>query len=93
MYLSADTVLRLQTQLARLELQIESANTALDALSAETIESYSLDTGEAKQQAKRWDSEKIDALIDRLERRAEHIRQRLAGMGVMNLNVRRTEGM
>jgi chromosome segregation ATPase len=92
-YLAADTVTRLTAQLARLVTQIESANTALDALAAQEIESYSLDTNEAKQSAKRWDAEKFDTLIDRLERRAEHIRQRLAGMGVMNLNVRRTEGM
>jgi hypothetical protein len=92
-YLEAATVTRLTAQLARLEAQIELANTALDGIAAKEIESFSLDTNEGKQSAKRWDAAKLDTLIATLERRAEHIRQRLAGMGVMNLNVRRTEDM
>jgi chromosome segregation ATPase len=84
---------RLRARLARLEAQIENANTALDALTTQEIESYSLDTNEAKQSAKRWDAMKLDELIARLEIRAEHIRQRLTGLGVVNLNVRRKEGM
>ena len=93
MYLAADTVLRLQTQLTQLKAQIKLANTALDGIAAKEIESFSLDTNEGKQSAKRWDAAKLDTLIATLERRAEHIRQRLAGMGVMNLNARRTEDM
>jgi hypothetical protein len=92
-YLDAATVTRLQAQLARLVLQIEAANTALDALATKEIESYSLDTGEGQQSAKRWDALKLDELISRLEVRAESIRQRLGGLGVVNMNVRRKEDL
>jgi hypothetical protein len=91
--LSAATITRLRAQLARLEAQLEAANTALDNLAIQEIESYSLDTNEAKQSAKRWDALKLDELISRLEQRAEYIRQRLEGFGIMNLNVRRKEGL
>lgn len=91
--MSTTTAARLQAQLARLEAQIEAANVVLDSLTTQEIESYRLDTGEGSQQAKRWDMAKIDSLISRLEQRAEHIRQRLTGLGCVSLNVRRKDDM
>lgn len=91
--LSTATKARLTAQLARLEAQIESANVALDSLATQEIESYTLNTGEGTQSAKRWDAMKLDALISRLEQRAEHTRQRLLGLGVIALNVRRKDDL
>lgn len=92
-WIATETRTRLLAQLARLEAQIEAASDTMDSLAAQEIESYRLDTGEGSQQAKRWDATRLDSLIARLERRAEHIRQRLAGMGVTTLNVRRKDDM
>jgi hypothetical protein len=92
-YLSTATRIRLLAQLATIETQIENANATLTSLTTQEIESYTLNTGEASQSAKRWDGMKIEGLIRRLEIRAEHIRQRLAGLGVVNMNTRRKEGM
>jgi flagellar biosynthesis chaperone FliJ len=92
-YLSTSTYNRLVTQLTRIEAQIELANETIDSLLTKEIESYSLDTGEGKQSAKRWDAMKLDQLISTLEQRAEHIRQRLAGLGVVAMNVRRKDDL
>jgi hypothetical protein len=92
-HLSAATRTRLQADLATVVAQIDAANAALTSLVAKEIESYRLDTGEASQQAKRVDIEKLERLISRLEARADRIRQRLAGAGVVNLNVRRMDGL
>jgi len=91
--LSAATVTRLEAQLERLEAQILAANETLDTLLTKDIESFSLDTNEAKQSAKRWDAAKLDDLIAKLEIRAEALRQRLAGLGLVNMNVRRKEDL
>lgn len=91
--LTAETITRLQERLARLEAQIESANDALDSLVTQEIESFTLNTGEGSQSSKRWEANKLDQLIARLEKRAEHIRQRLCGLGVVNFNMRRKEGL
>lgn len=91
--LTAETITRLQERLARLVSQIEAANDALDSLVSQEIESFTLNTGEGSQSSKRWEAAKLDNLIARLEKRAEHIRQRLSGLGVVNLNQRRKEGL
>jgi len=92
-YLSTATRTRLLAQLANLETQIENANAALTSTTTQEIESYTLNTGEGSQSAKRWDGMKLEQLIRRLGRRAEHIRQRLAGLGVTNMNVRRKDSL
>lgn len=71
--------------------QIANAHATLERLLAQEIESYRLDTGEGSQQAKRASTDHLDKLIARLETRAEHYRQRLAGLGVTAMTVRRFE--
>lgn len=93
MYMSATTYERLLAQLEKLESQIDLIDTTLDSLVTQEVESFSLNTGEASQTAKRWDAMKLDDLKRRLEIRAEHLRQRLAGYGVTNMNVRRKDGL
>ena len=73
----------------RLTSQIAAANDTLDALVRQQIESFTLNTGEGSQSSKRWDMAHIEDSIAKWERRLESIRQRLSGLGVMNLNVRR----
>lgn len=90
-YLSAATRTRLLTELATVETQIENANTALTSLMSQEIESYRLDTGEGSQQARRVDVEKFERMISRLETKAEALRQRLSGRGIVNMNVRRLD--
>ncbi len=91
--MSTATRTRLLAQLARIELQIEAANVALDDLVTKSVESYTFESGDGKQSAKRVDTSKFDQLISVLEQRAEHIRQRLGGLGLVNMNVRRKEGL
>lgn len=92
-YLSTATHTRLVAQLARIEAQIAAADAAMLKLVAGEIESFSLNTGEGTQSSKRWDAGNILTLISRLEQYAESIRQRLNGKGIVNMNVRRKEGM
>jgi len=92
-YLSATTRTRLQAELTTVEAQISAANTTMTSIVGKEIESYRLDTGEGSQQTKRLDIEKLERLISKLESKAERLRQRLAGAGVVNINVRRMDGL
>ena len=88
-YMSTETRERLEDRLTVIEAQIDTANDTMDSLLSKINESYRFDSGEASQQAKRMNIEKLSDQIDILERRAQAIRNRLNGMGVLNLNVRR----
>ena len=87
--LPASTRTRLLAELVIVEAQITATNDRLTSIMAQDVESYTLNTGEASQSAKRWDAMKIADLLEKLEAKAQRIRQRLAGLCVMNLNIRR----
>jgi hypothetical protein len=91
--LSANTIARLQRELAMYEAQIDKINALILSIADKELESYSLDTNEARQSAKRWDISKLQEMVCRLDIHAESTRQRLEGLGVMNMNVRRKEGL
>jgi len=93
MYMSSTTIARLQARLTKLEDQIDLIDTTLDTMVTQDVESFALNTGEGSQTVRRYTAIELDDLRRRLETRAENIRQRLAGYGVVNMNVRRKDGL
>jgi len=89
MALTSAQITALQSRYTRICEQIELANTTFDGLVANQIESFSLNTGEGSQASKRWEAAKLQELSSVLERRRESIYQRLTGLGLLNMNVRR----
>jgi hypothetical protein len=86
-----------RTRLLAQKTRLEAAITALEALYTSAIanievESYKFDSGEGSQQTKRRDPNKILEQIDKLEARLSHVINELAGIGVINVQLRRTRG-
>lgn len=80
---------QLQTRLTAKEAQLTAAYTAFDELTAQSIESYSFDSGEGKQSTKRRQLGSMQKAIDILEAQIDWIQGKLNNTGIMNLNLRR----
>jgi hypothetical protein len=68
----------LQERIDKLKLLIEKYEDALDALSG-GIESYTLDTGQSRQTVKRYDIDRLHAVVDGLYNRLCTLEARLNG--------------
>ena len=79
----------LEARLAKKIEQLEAANTAYDELIAINVEDYKLDTNEGSQRARRRKIEDLTNLIETLEKQIEALGNRLCGLGIVNLNLRR----
>ena len=76
--LSTTTKAAIQARITILEAQLVKANTAFDEmLDAGTIETYSLDTGEAKQTTKKRKFEELTKTISYLEAKIDSLNRRL----------------
>ncbi len=81
---------RIQGRIAKKEAQLALLYIELDAAIENVgIESYSLDTGNGKQATKRRDPQKIQELIDTLERQIDSLYRKLKGTGLVNMNMTR----
>lgn len=79
----------LEARLAKKKLQLEAANTAYDELIAINVEDYKFDSNEGSQRARRRRIEELTNLIETLEQQIEALENRLCGLGIVNLNLRR----
>lgn len=79
-----------EAQLAKKYLQLDIANTTYDELLARNAQDYSLNTRmEGDQRVKIQDLDRIKRQIVILEKEIDGLEQKLAGGGIMNLNLRR----
>jgi hypothetical protein len=80
---------QLQARLVKKQAQLDAANDAYDALIANNVEDYKFDSNEGSQRAKRRRLEELTKLISTLESEIEALQNRLCGIGVITMNVRR----
>lgn len=81
-----------EERLERAMTQQALLDTAYDALLANEIESYTLDTGETRQTVKQKDASKLLELIQNLETYIIWLNQKINGNGLINVNLRRRSG-
>lgn len=88
-YLSAALKATLEIRLARYETMLTAAYAAMDDLAEQSIDRYELDTGEGRQEVfiRKVAAQQKHILF--LEATIDHIRQRLAGKGVVALTMKR----
>jgi chromosome segregation ATPase len=80
----------IQAQIDTKTAQLTAANTTLESLLSESVESYKFDSGEGSQQAKRRKIDDLMALIQSLEAQIDWLRRKLqSGGGPRAINVRR----
>lgn len=87
--LSAATRARLETRLTELDASIATAQATLDKLLDVTNESYKFSAGDGSQAVTKRTPEELLKVLDILQRQRDAVANRLAGAGVVNLNVRR----
>ena len=82
---------RRAAMIARRDKKIEQRDKLEEAYDAASIEleSFTLDTGEARQTSKFRDLEKIGAEIDRLDSQIDRINRQLTNRGLVNMGLRR----
>jgi hypothetical protein len=78
-----------EARIAKNKVLLAEAQTALENTIKAEVESYRLDTGEGSQMAKRRKFSDMTDLIDRLNSWIRADEELLAGIGVVNINVRR----
>lgn len=79
-----------ETRRARYVTQLAAAMDALDnAANGMHLKSYEIDTGEGRQEVIAIRPGELQNHIDYLERKIQHIDQKLNGTGVVNLTMRR----
>jgi uncharacterized membrane protein len=84
---------RLLAKKTKLEDQIDLLETAYEsAIQNAEVESYKFDSGEGSQQTKRRSLEEISKELEKLERSLSWVLNELAGIGVMNVQLRRKRG-
>lgn len=83
-------------QRTRLEKQLTSVQSALDALytsrlesASSNVESYSIDSGEGAQRVTRKKDLDLDKRIEQLEAQEQHLINLLSGKGLMSIQLRR----
>jgi hypothetical protein len=82
---------RLLARITALENSLDAAYTTLAEVMASQEESYRFDSKEAMQQLKNVDLDKLQKTIDNLEVTLEHLYQKLRGVGVVRMNLRRKQ--
>lgn len=88
--LPAYLIEKYQNQLARVQAQIAKLETAIDsALENSEVEEYSFNSGEGQQRTKRRDIKSLLQSLERLESSEARILRKLAGRGIVNVNLRR----
>ena len=80
---------RIRELIAVKEAQKEKAQTLLDTLLGEEVESYRFDSGEGSQQAKRRKLTEVKEIIDSLQQEIDALYRRLECGGLTVINVRR----
>jgi hypothetical protein len=91
--LTSEEKTRLETELATCEAQLTALQTSItNAMTKADVEEYRFDSGVGSQRVKNREIKELLMSQDWLERRCEQIRQRLAGKGVVNSNMRRKVG-
>lgn len=80
---------RLLARKATLEIQISTLNTTLDSLLSTGVEEYRFDDGEGSQRVQRRKLSEIQKQLDSLESRLESVCRELAGLGLVNIRLRR----
>lgn len=80
---------RLLAKKTKLESQISTLETTLDGLLATEVEEYRFDDGEGSQRVKRRKFEEVQKQLDNLEARLEAVCRELAGLGLVNIRLRR----
>jgi len=82
---------RIREEIATKEAQKAKAETLLDTLLGEEIESYRFDSGEGSQQAKRRKLTEVKEIIDSLEQEIANLYRRLECGGLVVMNLRRKQ--
>ncbi len=81
-------IAEIQAQLQKKQAQLALAEVAYERALSE-IESYKFDAGEGSQQVKRRKIAELANQIDRLEAQINGLERKLAGGGLINVNLRR----
>lgn len=77
-------------KIEKLEARLLIAENAMDGLlSAEGVESFKFDSGEANAWAKYYTPEKLQELIDQTEARISWYQNKLNRKGIVSMNLRR----
>lgn len=87
--LTASVRARIQARITKLEAAIDAAEDTLLELMSSAEESYKFDSREGSQQLKNKDVTQLQQTIDDMYTQLEHLYQRLGGIGIMRLNLRR----
>jgi hypothetical protein len=88
--LSSTRKAEIEARITKLEARLTLAENALDGLlSAEGIESFKFDSGEAMSWAKYYKAEELRKLISNIEANLDYYRNKLNGTGIVRLNLRR----
>lgn len=81
---------RLLAKKTKLEIAIDALDTAyVSAIENFEVESYRFDSGEGSHQTKRRSPSEIEKQISILEKRLCHVINELAGVGIINVQLRR----
>lgn len=84
---------RLLAQKARLEAALAILDASyLSAVANIEVETYKFDSGEGYQQTTRRSPEDIQKQIDNIEAKLSHVINELAGVGIVNVQLRRNRG-
>jgi len=87
---NAEKRAEIQARIDAKEAQLTEANTTLEKLISEGIESYKFDSGEGSQQAKQIKIDNLMKLIQSLEAQIDWYKRKLqTGGGLRAINVRR----
>lgn len=87
-YLVTSLITQINERITKKQTQLAAADLALDAAITE-IESYKFDSGEGNHSTKYRKIEELQKLINQLEKQIESLQRRLAGTGIVNINLRR----
>ena len=87
--LSSARITQLKARLTKKIAQLDSANLLYDELLTDSTESYRFDSGEGSQQAKSRKLSDVQDQISTLESEIDRLQAKLAGKGIVNMNMRR----
>jgi len=87
--LSSSRIAQLKARLTKKIAQLDAANLLYDELLSDSTESYRFDSGEGSQQAKSKKLSDVQDQISTLESEIDRLQAKLAGKGIVNMNMRR----
>jgi uncharacterized small protein (DUF1192 family) len=87
--LSSSRIAQLKARLNKKTAQLDAANLLYDELLTDSTESYRFDSGEGSQQAKSKKLSDVQDQISILESEIDRLQAKLAGKGIVNMNMRR----